>query len=197
MNKYEKLNELLKKGNGYLFTSEVEKNEISRTYMAKFVRDNNLEKVAKGIYISEDTWKDELYILQIRYPRIVFSGETALYLHGMIDREYSEINVTVPPFFNRTRLCEQEVVVHQDKMEIYELGIIELKTNFGNTVRTYDREKCVCDMIKCRDNMEIQNFQTAIKTYMGDKSKEVSRLLMYAEKLKIKEEVMKYIEVML
>ena len=31
MNKYEKLNELLKKGNGYLFTSEVEKNEISRT----------------------------------------------------------------------------------------------------------------------------------------------------------------------
>ena len=25
MNKYEKLNELLKKGNGYLFTSEVEK----------------------------------------------------------------------------------------------------------------------------------------------------------------------------
>ena len=119
MNKYEKLNELLKKGNGYLFTSEVEKNEISRTYMAKFVRDNNLEKVAKGIYISEDTWKDELYILQIRYPRIVFSGETALYLHGMIDREYSEINVTVPPFFNRTRLCEQEVVVHQDKREIY------------------------------------------------------------------------------
>ena len=193
----EKLNELLKKGNGYLFTSEVEKNEISRTYMAKFVRDNNLEKVAKGIYISEDTWKDELYILQIRYPRIVFSGETALYLHGMIDREYSEINVTVPPFFNRTRLCEQEVVVHQDKREIYELGIIELKTNFGNTVRTYDREKCVCDMIKCRGNMEIQNFQTAIKTYMGDKSKEVSRLLMYAEKLKIKEKVMKYIEVML
>lgn len=45
--------------------------------------------------------------------------------------------------------------------------------------------------------MEIQNFQTAIKTYMGDKSKEVSRLLMYAEKLKIKEKVMKYIEVML
>ena len=89
------------------------------------------------------------------------------------------------------------MVVHQDKREIYELGIIELKTNFGNTVRTYDREKCVCDMIKCRGNMEIQNFQTAIKTYMGDKSKEVSRLLMYAEKLKIKEEVMKYIEVML
>ena len=41
--------------------------------------------------------------------------------------------------------------------------------------------------------MEIQNFQTAIKTYMGDKSKEVSRLLMYAEKLKIKEKTHKYI----
>lgn len=197
MNKYEKLNELLQKGNGYLFTSEVEKNEISRTYMAKFVKDNNLEKVAKGIYISEDTWEDELYILQIRYPKIIFSGETALYLHGMIDREYSEINITVPPHFNRTRLCEQGVVVHQEKTEIYELGIVELQTDFGNTVRTYNREKCVCDMIKCRGNIEVQQFQTAMKTYMRDKSKEMSRLLMYAEKLKIKEEVMKYIEVML
>ena len=36
-----------------------------------------------------------------------------------------------------------------------------------------------------------------MKTYMHDKSKELSRLMFYAEKLKVKDELMKYIEVML
>lgn len=190
------LNELMWKQNGYLFTAEVEKKGISRTYLAKYVKENNLEKVAKGIYISEDTWKDELYVLQKRYAKIVFSGETALYLHGLIDREYSEISVTVPPLFNRTRLCEQGIIVHQDKTEVYELGIMELETSFGNKIRTYDKEKCICDMLR-RRNMEVQLFQTAMKTYMRDQSKEMSKLIGYAKKLKVREELMKYVEVML
>ncbi len=196
MNKFEMLNELMWKQNGYLFTAEVEKKGISRTYLAKYVKENNLEKVAKGIYISEDTWKDELYVLQKRYAKIVFSGETALYLHGLIDREYSEISVTVPPLFNRTRLCEQGIIVHQDKTEVYELGIMELETSFGNKIRTYDKEKCICDMLR-RRNMEVQHFQTAMKTYMRDQSKEMSKLIGYAKKLKVREELMKYVEVML
>ena len=104
MNKYDQMRRLLQENNGYLFTAQVEKAGVSRTYLAKFVRENQLEKVAKGIYISQDTWEDELYILQIRYPKIIYSGETALYLHGMIDREYTDICITVPPRFNQTRL---------------------------------------------------------------------------------------------
>ena len=56
--------------NGYLFTTQVEKAGISRTYRVKFVQENHLEKVAKGIYVSQDTWADELYILQIRKPKL-------------------------------------------------------------------------------------------------------------------------------
>lgn len=197
MSKYEKIDELLKQNNGYLFTSEVEQNGISRTYLAKYVKDNGLEKVAKGIYISPDTWEDELFILQSKYSKVVFSGETALYLHGLIDREYSEINVTVPPHFNRTRLCEQGIVVKQESSQIYEMGIIELEDNFGNIIRTYNKEKCICNLIKNRKNVEVQQFQTAMRTYMRDTSREMSRLFMYAEKMKIKEELMKYVEVML
>lgn len=89
MKKYEYMSELLQENNGYLFIEQVEKAGISRTYLAKFVQENHLENVAKGIYISQDTWADELYILQIRNPKIIFSGETALYLQSMIDREYS------------------------------------------------------------------------------------------------------------
>lgn len=46
MNKYEQMSNLLQENNGYLFTAQVEKEGISRAYLAKFVRENNLEKVA-------------------------------------------------------------------------------------------------------------------------------------------------------
>ena len=197
MNKYQQMEFFLQKNHGYLFTSEVEKASISRTYLARFVKENQLEKVAKGIYISPDTWPDKLYILQICNPRIVYWGETALYLHGLLDREYSDIYVSVPPKYNQTRLREQGIIVHQEKQEIYELGIVEIETNFGNRVRTYDKERCICDLVKNRKKVEVQHFQTAMKTFMGDRTKNLSRFLMYGEKLKIRDELMKYVEVML
>ena len=197
MNKYEQMYKLLEENHGYLFTAQVVKLEISRTYLAKFVQENNLEKVAKGIYISPDTWADELYILQTCNPKIVYSGETALYLQGMLDREYADICITVPPKFNRTRLYSKGVIVHQEKLELYELGIEEVKTNFGNLVRTYDKERCICDTIKKRGNIEVQQFQAAMKTFMRDKTKNMSKLMQYGEKLKVRDEVMKYVEVML
>ena len=64
MTKYEKLDELLEIGNGYLFTSDVEKNGISRTYLAKYVKEKGMEKVAKGMYIAENAWR---YGFIVRY----------------------------------------------------------------------------------------------------------------------------------
>lgn len=140
---------------------------------------------------------DELYILQVCNPKIVYSGETALYLHDMIDREYANICVSVPPRFNQTRLRDKGVIVHQEKMALYQLGIVEVETNYGNMVRTYDKERSICDMIKNRGNIESQQFQSAIKTFMRDKTKNMSRLMQYGEQLKIRDEIMKYAEVML
>ena len=195
--KFEEIDKLLEQNDGYLFSKDVENAGISRTYLANYVKDRGLEKVSKGIYISPDTWEDELYILQLRYPKVVFSGETALYIHGLIDREYSRINVTVPPRFNRTRLLSEGVVIRQEQETNYNLGIIELQTNYGNTVRVYDVEKTICDLVKLRGKIEVQHYQTAIKSYMRSKDKNLTRLLKYADALKVRDEIMKYVEVMI
>lgn len=196
MNKYVQMNKLLKENNGYLFTKQIEEEGISRTYLSKFVNDNHLEKVAQGIYISEDTILDELYILQLCNPIIIYSGETALFLQNMIDREYEDICVTVPPKFSQTHLRKKGVLVHQEQNDVYQFGIEEKETIFGNIVRTYDKERCICDVVKNRRKLEVQLFQTAMKTYMRDKNKNLSKLIEYGEYLKIRDELMKYVEVM-
>ncbi|MBS6453838.1 MAG: type IV toxin-antitoxin system AbiEi family antitoxin domain-containing protein [Butyrivibrio sp.] len=196
MSKKEKIDELVEANNGYLFSSEVEKLNVSRAYISKYVKDNKMERVASGIYITEDTWEDELFIIQRKYPSVVYSGETALYLHDLLDREYSAVFVSVPPNFSGTRLRNRGIEIHREKLDTYELGIEEINTNYGNTVRAYDTERCICDLIKNRKDMEIQNFQSAIHSYMNRKDKKLTKLLIYASKLKISDEVMKYIEVL-
>lgn len=197
MKKAELLNQMLENNNGYLFTTEVVSSGISKTYLTKFVKTNGLERVAQGIYISADTWEDELFILQKRYPAIVFDGETALYLHGLTDREYSEVHVGVPKGFNPYRLKEKGIIVHTYSDEVYLLGIAEMQTNFHNKVWVYDRERCICNIIVARPDVEVQTFQTAMKEYMSDSKKRLSVLLEYATKLQMRDEVMKYVEVML
>ncbi len=194
--KYDQIGNIIKDNNGYLFISDGENAGISRTYLLQYIREHNLEHISKGVYVTEDTWPDMLYVIQRSNPKIIFSNETALFLNGLMDREYTDINVSIPTGHNGSRLREKGIIVHQEKDGIYGLGVCELETNYGNTVIVYNGERCICDLIKKRTSYDVQTFQTAIKTYMKTKNKDLSLMLSYAEKLKVKEEVMKYVEVL-
>ena len=105
------LDRLIEANNGYLLTSQATECDISRTFLSQYVKEKELEKVARGIYIADDVCPDELYIMHVRKSAVIFSGETALYLHGLIDREYSDICFTVPTGYNATHLKADNVQV--------------------------------------------------------------------------------------
>lgn len=191
------LQELSEKNNGYLFTADVVALGISKTYLSEFVKKNGYEKVAHGIYISADVWPDELFILQKNNPLIIFSGETAFYSNDMIDREYSKIQVSVPKGYNAAHLRKRGVAVKFLSSEVYNLGIAQIESMQGNIISVYDKERCVCDAIRDRKKLETQVFQTVIKEYISDTTKNMSKLIKYAEVMNIRDEVMKYVEVLL
>ncbi len=196
MNKKTLLHQLIENNNGYLLTSLAEKNNISRTYLSQYVREHGMEKIARGIYITDDVWPDELFIMQVRNPTVIFCGETALFLHGLIDREYKEICITVPTGYNAAHLKAENVQVKYVPKPIYDMGICNVPSHSGNMVKVYDKERCICELIRDRKKTEVQNFQTAIKDYMSNEEKQLARLAKYAEKLNIRDEVMKYVEVL-
>lgn len=196
MDKRRVLECLIEENNGYLLTSMAIEKAISKPYLARYVKEMEMERVARGVYITDDVWPDELFIMQVRSAAVIFSGETALYLHGLIDREYSEICVTVPTGYNATHLKGNHVQIRYASKDAYGLGVCEIASSSGNKIRVYDKERCICNLITDRGKVEVQNFQTAIKEYMSLKDKKLSRLIEYAEKLGIRDEVMKYVEVL-
>lgn len=186
---------IIEKKHGYLITSEAVEQGVSKPTISKYIKTHNMEKVAHGIYILDDIWPDELFVLQTRNSAIIYSGETALYLHKLIDREYSHLYFSVPAGYNTSHISADKVVRYENTAE-YALGVCEVEASSGNLVRVYDKERCICDLIKNRKNTEVQLYQTAIKEYMSDNSKKISTLIKYAEILGIRDEVMKYVEVL-
>lgn len=197
MKKYEILDRLVEEGNGYLQTSSALANGVSKQTLGKYVKTRNMERVAHGVYLSEDAWPDDYYLLCIRNSKAVFSYESSLYLHGLMDREPSATTVTVPKDYNATHIKKQGVRVIHAVPDLYAIGITVKETAFGNNVAVYDRERTICDIIRSKKEIEVQTFQTAMKEYMGSKGKNLSNLIRYARNLGIEEEVRTYTEVML
>ena len=196
MNRFEVLDALVEKGNGYLCTSDVLKNGISKPTLAEYVRKRNMERAAHGVYLSADTWPDELYVLSLTNSRIVFSHETALFLHGLMEREPKYTSATVKAGYNASHLRRKGIHVYQVKEELAELGAAEILTPFGNTVRAYDKERTICDILRYKDTMDVQIFQYAMKEYMADSQKNLNDLMAYAKKLHVEPAMRLYLEVL-
>ena len=197
LGKFEVLDQLVEEGNGYLLTAVVLDHGVSKKILANYVEIRGLERIAHGVYMAEDAWKDDYYLLSARNSKVVFSHESALYLYTLMDREPSVTTVTVPKNYNSTHIAKQGVRVIHTKPEWYGMGVIHVKTSFGNEVPVYDRERTMCDIIRAKKDLEIQTFQTAVREYMSSSGKNLGNLMQYAKALGVEDEVRTYTEVML
>jgi len=197
MNPYEKLEMMLKENKGILRTQDVTKEEIPRVYLMEFVRRNSLERFSRGIFLSKEAYADSMYLLQSSYSQAVFSHDTALFLHDLTDREPIEYNATVKAGYNARYIIARGVKVYKVKKDLYELGLIEMKTPFGRIVKTYNLERTICDIVRSRSNIEAQTFQNALRNYVVRKDKNLPLLMRYAKKFRIENVLKKYLEVIL
>ncbi len=197
MKQYALMDRLVEAGNGYLQVSAVRKHAISNYTLMKYLKTRGMARTAHGVYATAEAWPDDYYLLALRNSRVVFSHESALYLHGLMEREPAATTVTVPEGYNSTHINRQGIRVIHSKSEWYALGITNVKTAYGHEVPVYDRERTICDMIRCRKDVEVQTFRTAMREYMGGEKKKLGNLMRYARELGIEEKVRIYTDVML
>lgn len=197
MNRQEQLDKLLAEGDGILQTSAVIAAGVTKPVLYQYIRQNNLEQAAHGIYVSKDAWVDGMYLLHLCCAPAVFSHESALFFHDLTDREPSPYSVSVQRGYSPTRLKADGITVYTVKKELYPIGITSAKTPFGHTVPTYDMERTICDLIRCRNDMEVQTFQDALKRYAKRTDKNLSTLMRYAAQFRVKKVLRQYLEVLL
>mgnify|MGYP004701878259 CR=1 FL=1 len=189
--------ELAKNNNGVVTSRQIDELEIPRACLKYLVDSNKLNRAMRGIYTLPDFWEDDMYYLQLRFTKGIFGLNTALFLHDLTDRTPMAFDMIFPNNYNISNILSENVKVKRSVLRIHRLGVIEVKTQYGNTVNVYDEERTLCDLLRPVNNVDIQVITDAYKQYFRRKSRNINKLIMYAKALHVEHKLRSYLEVLL
>lgn len=194
---YEKMNYLLDNSNsGIISTKEILEENISRYTLDKFIKDGELTKFGHGLFTITRAWEDDFYSIQKKYCKGIYSHDTALYLLGYSDRTPAYYTMTFPRGYNAPSIKKENIKVIRVVPDNYDLGIIEIPSPSNNPIRIYNLERTLCDILRGKGS-DMQIVNAAMKKYAISKDKNINLLMKYADQLKVKNKVLRYMEVLL
>lgn len=194
---HESIMKILEENNGFITSVQVTEAGLPRRILSELTATNRIYRVERGIYALPDVWDDEMFFLQYRFSKGVYSNETALYLHSLSDRTPQAYTMTFPQGYNATGLKRHNAKAKFVIPELYDLGITEMQSSCKNPIRVYDRERTLCDIVKGNNSCDIQLVNQAMKTYAGSSTKDMAKLIAYSEALRVKQKILRYMEVLL
>ena len=193
----EEIIKMAKENNGIVTTAMVVATGFSRGNIKYLVDKGIIEKSTRGVYILPEVWDDEIFNLQNRFKRGIYSHETALFLWDLTDRTPNKYHMTFPVNYNLTKPKQGDIRCAQCKKELYDLGIAEVTTPGGSIVRAYGVERTLCDILKPHSHVDIQVVTEAFKRYITRSDKNIPILSEYAKILKVETKLRSYLEVLL
>jgi predicted transcriptional regulator of viral defense system len=197
VNSIEKIRDILKDQNGILFTSDLLKYGIPRTYLSILEKSGQVQRISRGVYSAAGYMIDEMAGLQGRYKVAIFSHETALYLLELTDRTPLFYSVTVPAGYNATSLKAKGAKVYFVNRGLYPLGLVTVKSPHGNDIKTFNLERTICDVLRSRNQIDVQQINEALKRYVTKKERNIDLLYSYARQFRVQKIVREYVEVLL
>ena len=186
------IKQIMNTNNGMISTRMIEPLNISRQYLSIMENNNDIEKVSRGIYLSPNAFEDSYFSFQQKYKKAIFSHMNALYFYGMTEEFPYNYTVTVPQSYHVDTVNEKCNVFYVSD-DIYELGIVEIETPNGNKVRAYDKERCICDIIRSKGRMDSEQVKKTIKQYMQSRDKDMAKLSEYSKNMGINKKVMEMV----
>ena len=197
MNKEEQILKLLEKNNGVLTIEEINDNSINTMFLTRLVRDGKIERIKKGLYILPNTWGDE-YFNTIYGNNAIFSYDTALYFLNLCETVPQKYNITVNRGYNGSLKHNKKVILHLVRKELFDIGEIEIKSPQGQIIKIYNAERCICDLLKDKDNQDVEIIKYAITEYLKDKNKrDIPKLVEYSKIFNVEDDINKYLEVLI
>jgi predicted transcriptional regulator of viral defense system len=197
MGDHEAILKILDENKGFITSAQVTAAGLQRRALRELADANRICRVERGVYALPETWEDDMYFLQYRYVKGVYSNATALYLHGLSDRTPRAYTLTFPHGYNAAGLRKRDVNVKYATPDIYGMGVTEKPSPSGNPLRVYDAERTLCDIVKGNNGFDIQLVNQAMKGYAESKGKDIAKLISYAERLRVKPKILRYMEILL
>ena len=193
----EKIRKMLSDQNGMIITSDLAQFHIPRVYLSFLEQSGEIERVSRGVYRAPSAMEDEMFVFQSKYKSSVYSHETALFLHDLTDRTPLRYSVTVPSGYHSSALNEGGNKIYYVSRSLFGLGVATMQSPHGNEIRVTNLERTICDILRSRNQIDVQFVNNTLKRYAARKDKNINLLYEYAKKFHLQKIVRQYLEVLL
>ena len=180
---------------GFLTFKQVIDENLHYKTLLKMVTEGKIDAAEKGLYRLPDIYLDEWFVLQYRFPKGIFSLETALWLHGL--------SLTVPfepvmtfPFGSNTRLMKDAGIKPIVARNYHEIGVIKLERQAGQFISVYDMERTLVECLRTIYHVDIQVIAPAFQVYFKKGAVNYAKLYHYAQLFKVTKKLQSYVEVL-
>lgn len=192
----EELKNIARINGGIITTRHAARCGISRAMLSKLFKKGVIKRIATGQYILSKESIDGLLSIGLRSKRIIFSHETALFLHGVSDKMPYSQTITVPTGCTPSPSIQEGCKIYFIKPDLFELGKTVMKTPSGNNVAAYDLERTICDIVRSRNKLRTASLPAVLKAYTANSQKDLNRLYDYAGRMRISSVIQNYFEVL-
>lgn len=109
MNSEIKLNQLVKEHNGIFTYEDLIKYGFSRKQIKVLENNGIIERIGRGIYNHKDYLLDMMKVYQMENKKLIYSNETAAYIHDLTDRFPRSYSVTTESGYHLRKARELKV----------------------------------------------------------------------------------------
>ncbi|MHA6534595.1 type IV toxin-antitoxin system AbiEi family antitoxin domain-containing protein [Paenibacillus sp. BAC0078] len=191
---------VLNKHNGLARTKDFIEAGISPYYIKKLESVGEIERVKQGVYrhSSQDNEPlNEMVEVSKLVPKGVICLLSALSYYELTTYNPWEYHIAIHRGGKKPKLPGYppiKIIYLADVQ--YKVGIDEVCID-GFAVKIYDREKTICDIVRYREKLGIDLMKEGLRSYLQSPHKNITKLVSYADKLRIRTVLQKYLEVLI
>lgn len=193
------IREFVKQHDGVVKTSELYTLGIDYRRIQRFVDWGVLLRVKNGYYsLQEQKLSEDEMVYRLFGEDGVLTMESALYIYGYLSAKPAEYQIAVDKNTSKSRFHLNYPFVHPyySEPKVLALGVTEIPFG-GGTMKIYDKERLMCDCLKYEDRLDREDLKRALRGYLAEPVKDISRLLFYAKERKVLNKVQNRIGVWL
>ena len=183
--------------NSYLSSASVKEQSRTAYYkMLESARQGDLIQVRRGIYATIDQLSGNMIDINAIVPDGILCLWSAWSIHQLTTSMPQAFHVAIKRGRKVTVPSFPKIEIHHYTEGLLNIGAISMIIE-GFSIHLYDVERSVCDAVKFRNKVGIDVCSEIINNYIERPDRNLSKLMVYARKLRVGTILEQYLQVKL
>ena len=187
----------MKERNSYLSSASVKEQGRTAYYkMLESVHQGELIQVRRGVYANINQLSGNMIDINAIVPDGILCLWSAWNIHQLTTSMPQAFHVAIKRDRKVTVPSFPKVELHHYTESILHIGVTNMEIDRFD-IKLYDVERCVCDAVKFRNKVGIDVCSEIINNYLERPNRNLSKLMDYAQLLRVGTILEKYLQIKL